>query len=1294
MKRVLAILVLTVGALFACAAAEIGTVGSLNVADGLSNRMVYKIAQDSRGFMWFCTRTAIDRFDGAQVRQYALPVPDDVSTEIPVYSRVLAGVTASGRDEVLVFHSVGLLFVYDPVMDRFRLEEDFRDTYPGLLFYDYELFPDGSSCLTTSGGVYFRTGEDSYCILPGETVYDVEQVGNASSGHFLVASSAGLHVVRKEVGGWQERKLSCMDGIPCTYIFVDGTAVFAGTEMQGMWKVDVEDDTAKRIGGVNTRVPIRRILRTKSGNLIAGTDGDGLFLLDPRGESVIQNYREENGDGVPANTISDLFRDRDGFFWISTTTHGVSYSAVSSIVVEIVRHTKGDRNSIDSDHVNVIREDSRGNLWMGTNTGINVRGKDSSRWRRIAPAASSGAGVVLAVEEDAQGRIWFGGYGIDLAWIDPDTYSVHIVDRNHTNTYKLVRDGDYIWAGGISAPLARFHTASMEEVQFSVPEVVSIQVVSPGRILFSATQGVGYADASTGEVSVTREFGGRSLTSPVRQVLKSSAGDWYMATSGDGLVIVSESGETTRFLGDGSKPLGVVSAVAEDRGGRIWVTTEEDLYCIDSETRKIIPANDYIGLASGVFNPDAFCVMANGNVYVGTGAGAIGFVPEFIEENETEPVIPVLTDLRISGELSDSLAMAATGGVAVDAAERVVLKYRQNTFDIGFSAVDWSRRYRMEFQYSLEGYSDMVRSANGPGTASFMNVSPGSYVFVMNVVDRYTGALLGSRRLPVVVRHPWWLTGWAYLAYFLLVLSAVIVFLRVKRRREYEALITDKIDTFISVAHDLKTPVSLIKAPIGELENMDDMPQGAQKLLSMASGNADRLMGMINELLDLRKDYARSELIVAPVPLGDYLSDKFYDFRVAATQKGLKTYLEVDPQLKTVPVDKRTMDHIIENLLSNAIKYTKEGSVSLRAVRQGKKWCMTVEDTGIGIPSEYSGHVFNDTFRAANAEASDSVGSGIGLMITRQLVHRHKGEISFTSEEGKGTVFTLAFPLAYSSNETAGPVSGHAADVPAEDRRSGTADSRTGEMQARIMLVDDSAEMADYLESSFGEDYELVVCNSAEDALKHLVEQNPDVVITDVMMPGMNGYDFCAAIKANVETSHIPVILLTGLDAKENIIRGFEVGASDYVTKPFDMSVLRLRVRNILKERSRYREAVLASDGGERPSGEDYLNVLDKNFMDKVISTLEEEIANSEFQINDLCRELAMSRTAFYNKLKSLTGQAPADFIRIYRLNRAKEILARKEYSISEVADMVGFSDAKYFSVCFKKQFGISPSRV
>ena len=542
-----------------------------------------------------------------------------------------------------------------------------------------------------------------------------------------------------------------------------------------------------------------------------------------------------------------------------------------------------------------------------------------------------------------------------------------------------------------------------------------------------------------------------------------------------------------------------------------------------------------------------------------------------------------------------------------------------------------------------------------------------------------------------------------YILYTLLVFAlagCVALFtLYAKQRRGREKL-EEKMRVIMDWVHDIRTPVSLVKASLGELEARKSLTDKDRKALDVALKNVDKLLALAVQLLDWQKaELYVPALRVTPCDIACLLNSKARAFQYFASGKALTLQVSVQADMPTVWIDREKIERILDNLLGNALKYTNEGgSVTLRGEAGDDHWTLQVSDTGIGIPKEEQPHILKECYRAHNASDATDVGTGIGLLLTRRLVEQHQGTITFDSVEGRGTTFTLTFPLKPKGAEVVDD-GGEASEVFADNGPTSVPDA--GETPAPaadegknvLLLAEDDPDMRRYLEDALSAEYRVVAVPDGKQALEKAREINPDIIISDIMMPALKGDELCRILKSSVDTSHIPVVLLTALGEREDIIYGLEAGANDYIIKPFDLSVLKARLRNVLQNRQRFRSAVLLMEKGEEEDI-DYSSQLDKEFLDKVMGIISQEMSNPSFSVNDFCRMVGMSRTSLYNKLKPLTGQGPQDFIRIMRLNKAKELLKTRRHTIGEVSALVGFSDPKYFSTCFKKQFGISPSKM
>ena len=1041
----------------------------------------------------------------------------------------------------------------------------------------------------------------------------------------------------------------------------------AGTFSDGVYLVDPDGGSCSLLPGI-PKAPVRAVVRDGRHCWI-GLDGAGVILYDLAAQRVERHFvaSDEEG-GLPANTVSDLFLDRRGVLWVTTTSEGICFLDENQLSVKWFRHLPGQPRSLPSGHVSAILEDRDGGLWFGTDRGLcrYVPGTDS--WQTYRHRDSEN---ILALAEDSKGNVWAGGYGVPVFQVSPGGRMTTFPD-SPSYVFSLCSQSDTVWAGGVD-PLCLYAGESFRPG-------------GPQDIwgLFREGNGRLWAASSTGLLRIDSPDGITSIPS-----LEPLAPLWCVTSDGTDLWIGHEGGLSRYGLRDDrletySLGEGIISIVT-DAQGIVWAASGGRLYRLDPARNVPSVVNNYLGLGPVQFNNTAATRLRDGTLVFGTGDGAFQLYPESIGAATPDPVIPTLTGFRLlTGHAAEQDRILK--GKSISALDRIVLPWQERSFAISFSALTFEARPRIRFSYQLEGHDPQERTSLSASTVEYPSVAPGRYVFRVRCVDLLTGEELGVRETGITVRRPAWLSGWALLLYGLLLSGAVLLFVRFRRRQILQRMTGERLDTFIRFAHELKTPVSLIKAPLAGLGESGQLSDGDRTSVETALRNTDRLMAMLNSLLDLREEGPESgKLYLEPTDLRDYLSEAVEPFLPAVRQRGIALECQVGDGLDAVLIDREKMDRIIQNLLSNAVKYTSAGSVTVSAAAEGRQWRLEVRDTGIGIPADVRSRIFNGGVRAANARDVDETGYGIGLMITRQLVLQHRGRISIQSEEGNGTAFTLTFPLEYRLPESQATV---VQPAPADSSVQDPSDTAP---KSRILVVEDDPEMLSYLESALTASFDVLTAKAGDEAFSVAAEQQPDLVLSDVIMPGMDGYELCRNLKQSLPTSHIPVILLTAMDDREHIILGLEAGADDYVVKPFDPQVLLARISGLLHERERLRSLVLRA--GREEKKREYASRLDQEFMEKVLATVEQSYSDPDFEIDDLCRSLAMSRTAFFNKLKGITGKAPNDFIRIFRLERGAQLLSSHEFTVAEVADRVGFADPKYFSSCFRRHFGVSPSK-
>ena len=1222
----------------------------LGTRDGLENRRVYRVCQDGEGYLWFYLMGGIDRYDGFEFRHYPFSLEDSSDRGLPSEGELKTG--PDGRVRCLLRR--GRILVYDRNADCFVPEYDI----PGDVQLFSGAFTDSGRWLGTSEGLLYEGSDGSssrffeglsirdFCVLPDGTLYAAAQTG-----------------LFRETEG-ERRKL--LDGEFTSLLPREDGSVLAGSFSQGLFILDA--GLVRPVAGI-PNVPVRAMVRN-GGKVYVGLDGEGVFVYDPAKDRMEGHYvaSDEEG-GLCANSVSDLCVDARGNLWVTTSSNGICVLDRNPWNVQWVRHRAGDPSSLLSNHVSAVVEDRSGKVWYGTDRGLCRYDPADGSWRAFR---RSDAENVLALSETADGSLWAGEYGFPVFRVSPsDAMTVFPDLPGHV--FALAAAGESIWTGGFT-PAGLYDRTGNLALSIETAEIWDF--VLDGSGLWAASSGgLVRIDPITGAESRPQE-------GPFRDPL------WCLTVDGTGCVW---AGTQNGILGyDPSSgswqsiPLGgQVCSIVTDRDGVVWAATDDRLFRVDPARHVSAVMNGILGIDQGTFNHTAAARLSDGTVAFGTGNGVLLFNPELADGEEPVAVVPVLTDFRLlSGD--DVAREKILKGKAIGALDRIVLPSDERSFEIAFSALGFDARSRVRFEYALEGHEPQYRSSLSAAAVTYPSVPAGNYVFKVRCVDSVTGSVLGTRELGVKVRRPPLLSSVALLSYILLLLAGILFYQRIRRREAARRATRERLDTFIHFAHELKTPVSLIKAPLSALQRDEKLPEDDRQSVSTAMRNADRLMAMINSLLDLREDAPEAgRLYLESTDLKEYLEDGVEPFQPAARQKGIVLSCTVDEGLGPVPVDREKMDRIVQNLVSNAVKYTEKGSVEVTAVPAGRMWRLQIRDTGIGVPAEARSRIFNGGVRAANARDVDETGYGIGLMITRQLVLQLGGSISLKSEEGSGSSFTLLFPTEYRASR----------DVILAPEPAEPADGDLSEetVPPRILVVEDDTEMLGYLKSALSGEFETLTASDGETAFRLAEEAQPDLVLSDVVMPGMNGYDLCRRLKSTLATSHIPVILLTAMDDREHIILGLESGSDDYVVKPFDPQVLAARISNLLHERERLRDLILRA--GREEKRREYTNQLDREFMEKVLAVMEKSSSDPLFQVDDLCREVAMSRTAFYNKLKAVTGKAPNDFIRIFRLERAAELLSGGGLTVTEAADRVGFSDPKYFSSCFRRHFGVSPSK-
>ncbi len=1274
--------------LFLCYASSLSanSFRHLNVADGLSSRRVYQVKQDSTGFMWFFTYSGVDRYDGSEIRHYA---PDEMMNA-PKNTLFLTKLLLDKDKNIWVSMTDGKIFYYDRKQDKFILRIDLAQHLEGQsIMLTSAVFDHDKLWLCMSTGLYCfdlsKNRLDFVSSFGGEPVIAATvqnsqtlYVGTQRNVYRLERNSEGNFSVQSLMPG-----VSSDVGVES--LLVHQNKLYVGTFSSSLLIVNLTNQKVISLNHIIPNVPIRTITPTTDGQIFVGADGAGFYSIDAKTDQLIEKYisNEDISTGLKGNTVCDIYVDAYNYVWVATTTNGISILDPQLSETSIVRHEYKNDNSLVDNHVNAILEDSDGDLWYGTNDGVSLYTAKNKAWRHFLREKDETGAVILSLCEDADGHIWAGGFGIGAFCIDKRTGRVYSLPAKQASSsglstnyiYSIHTDDRDVWFGGINGALTQYNIRTKTYRYHDVDCIYDIQPGDEHTLLLSSCTGLIILNKDDGRI-----VSGIFSDYPVRSLYKSSNGSLWLATDGKGLICYDmDTGNTDFYTMENETVSNSILSIQQDKTNRIWFSSENGLYCFDPRNKRIINMDNYVATGNDDYNANASLKRKNGKLIFGTANGAVEFSPNFVLDDDT-PAKLIFTDFRLFNKPAKINNEDSPLRYAINETEHISLKHNQNSFSFSFSSINYSYLNKTQYRCKLEGFEDNWQEVTNQ--VGYTNISPGRYEFKLKAVNMFTQKTVDERTIIIDIAKPLWATDWAFMIYFGLFTILVLFVVQYIRTQMEERNSKEKINFFVNLAHDIRTPVALIKAPLSELEN-ENLTEYARRTLSIALKNADKLSSLVSQLLDFQKaDSMSMKLLVTKNELYTCLKEKFVFFRVAAQQKDIHLEMNADFEHLEVYFDRNKMDKIIDNLLSNAIKYTPEkGLVRMVATHDNENWSLEVSDTGIGIPAMEQKNLFTQFYRAKNAANSKESGSGIGLLLTKKLVQLHGGDIQFSSVENNGSSFKVSFPVKISKADIIQDM-----DFAEEEETQSEKN-----IKERILIVEDNDDMRAYLSDTLSKEHQVFELSDGQQVIEQVGKINPDIIISDILMPHLNGDEMCRILKSSIETSHIPIILLTALNDKENIIKGLEYGADDYITKPFDSAVLKARIRNIIDNRGKLRETLSANH--DQKEEVDYPNPLDKEFMEKVIASLEEELANPEFSINDLCVSIGMSRTPFYHKLKTLTGMSPNQFIKTIRLNKARELLKSKRYNVSEVAIIVGFTDSKYFSTSFKKQFGYSPSK-
>ena len=1289
----------------------------IGIEEGLSNQKIYKIQKDARGYMWFLTHVGIDQYNGKEIKHYKLR---EGNRELdPLLNINWTFLDKTGT--LLVTGKQGRIFRYDSGHDRFvqiySMYNYWNKDYHAFVRYSY-IDQEDNVWLCGKSAIHLFNIESGQKQQISNRLGNITCIEQINSEHFFIGTDKRIYLAKLENGNLKELscgKLGMMDmHVHELYLHRTANKLFIGTFEKGVYIYDLNSQKIVRPEVELTDVNITRISPLNTKELLVATEGAGVHKLnidtyetDPY---IIANYGSYNE--MDGNIINDVYVDNEQRIWLSNYPTGITVRNNQYTNYNWIKHSIGNRQSLVNNQVNSIIEDSDGDLWSGTSNGISLYDSKQKQWRSFLSSFNHGLKnqnrIFITLCEVSPGIIWAGGYASGIFQITKKNGNIEYLtpaQSFHLNVRadKYIRDikkdrYGCIWSGGYYN-LKCFNLKTRQGRLY--PGLGSaIEEKDSTSMWIGTSTNLFLLDRNSGKYHEIPLPGGATYIYTLHQ---EDNGLLYIGTSGSGLFTydpVKESISAHYHTGNSPLVSNSIYVILPTKDGNILMSTENGISIFSPTNRQFRNWTRGQGLMSTCFNAGSGVLRANGNTVFGSTDGALEFPPN-IEMPKTGDSHMIFSDFRIFYQTVYPNDPNSPLTKDIDQIEKLNLKYMQNTFSIRVSSINYDYPSDILYTWQLEGFYDGWTTPSDEGTIRFTNVAPGTYTLRVRSVSKEDNKhVLQERILKITVAHPVWLSFWAICIYVLTIILATYVIFRLHSMRREKKASDERTRFFINTAHDIRTPLTLIKAPLEEIQQKENLSEESQANMLTAMKNVDTLIRLTTNLINFSKaNVYSSSLRISEHELNTYMEGIYHAFYSYAEAKQIKLDYKSNFEYQNVWFDKEKMDSITKNLISNAIKYTPaHGEVHIIICHDKDNWSLEITDTGIGIPAKEQKKLFKLHFRGSNAINAKITGSGIGLMLVWKLVRIHKGKISIESVENKGTRVKVIFPQKQFRSQQVPTKTVQQENVvpvsPSAVSPHTYKDQYRQHVQnaQRILVVEDHDDLREYLSHTLSEAYQVETCTNGKEALKIIPEFKPDLVLSDIMMPEMRGDKLCSAIKNNILTSHIPVILLTALNDEKNIVEGLETGADKYLIKPFNIGILKASIANILTNRallrSKYAEMELHNDS----ISINYSNTLDQQFLEAVKETITENLDNSGFNVESLCASQNMSRSSFYNKLKALTDQAPADYIRLIRLKRAAQLLSEGQYNISEISDMTGFNDVKYFREVFKKYYKISPS--
>ncbi|GAA4813048.1 hybrid sensor histidine kinase/response regulator transcription factor [Litoribaculum gwangyangense] len=1319
----------------------------INQSNGLSSNRVTGIIKENNGFVWIGTENGLNRFDGKQFKIYN-------SQNSSISSNNISDVLLDSKGRIWVATLGGGLNLYSNSSDDFVVyKNDSKDLTSLPSNQLYKLFEDSNGnlwigsenglCLFVEASNLFITyhqqnnNNTSHNIVT--SIYEDTQgdlwIGTFGHGlnKFSMTTKMFKHI---------ESETSIFNDFVHTISQLNEDVLLVGTSGSGLLMFDLKthkfENFFKDSNKLSSEITIvRSLFKDKKNDLWVGTDGNGIIKIEKPNSTNPEIYnfthKPQLDSSLSGNAVYVITEDEQANIWIGTAWNGIN-----------ILPQKNNFELIPSDIMGLYPipvlsiYKNKKDLYLGLDgKGLTVFNTETNEVKQFNKdfKNSIGGDYIQCIYESKSKILWIGTYANGIIKFNPKTNSYiqykHESDNPKSLSFNDVRtiiedDKNNLWVASWGGGLNYFDTSKNEFTAFrenkndttSISSDNIVSMIKDGTTLWLGTYGGGINLFNTSSKKATRlknlNKNQNSIDSDnILSLLKDSKGNIWIGDSEGGInrfdfdTKMFNRFETNNELNNQSE----VSLI-EDDNGNIWFSTEKGIGKYDYDI------NDFKSFPNfaGSYRINSVFKDESGILYFGRSDGVLKFNPKNILYENIQPQVKITNFKLFNKDLPVGENEILTKNITLT--NHISLRHDSNVITFEFAALQFPFSYRCEYAIQMEGFDKDWRNIGTDRTVTYTNLSPGNYNF--KVKSKESGSKWGDdfTSMNIYIQKPFWLEWWAIVLYILFALFVLYLFRKytvaweqLKTNLKLEKLTHEKDielynfkqQFFTNISHDIRTPVTLILGSINRLlQGKEEVDDDLSNSIETIKKNGNKLVNLVNELLDHRKlEFNKIKLQIVNENLVEFCEEIYLSFKEMALEKGIHFNFKTNTDELLVWFDKNQLEKVLYNLLSNSFKFTKTAeTIEFSLFDKEDIVEIHIKDKGIGIAKRQLDKIFNRFYQTKENADSNTNGFGLGLTISKEIIDLHHGEIVVDSIKGKGTEFVIKLKKG-ESHFTQEQINGDKTNSlltnyfkeNLENQKNNDLvikNENTNNKNPTLLIVEDNTDIRDYIVGILSNEYNIIEASNGEEALQLVFDNSLDLIISDVMMPIMDGITLTKELKANVRTSHIPILLLTARASFTHKIEGFEIGADDYITKPFNELLLRSRIKNILKNRNLLHEKFWMKE--LIPISELNLNKSDEEFMNKLMNILEENLDSADLNVNFVCDELGMSHSVVYKKIKSLTNMSYVEFVRDFKLKTAKKLIEEQNFSVLDASYHVGYSDRKYFSKLFKKHFGKAPS--